>query len=160
MTERGNKQKKKNHNIHSKDKRIMKGTEQFKKTIGEYLQVRANTDEQFAKSFAKEGKTLDGCVTFILNTVKESGCNGFDDEEIYGMAVHYYDEAEIDPKYMKNVGGNVVVNHQIKLTDDEKRELEQKAKDAYYNECMRKQREQNKPKAKPVQQSDNQLSLF
>lgn len=70
----------------------MKASESFKKTIGEYLQVRANTDEQFAKSFAKEGKTLDGCVTFILNCVKESGCNGFDDEEIYGMAVHYYDE--------------------------------------------------------------------
>ena len=159
MTERGNNFVTK-RNYHSKDKRIMKATEQFKRTIGEYLQVRANTDETFAKSFAKEGKTLDGCVTFILNTVKESGCNGFDDEEIYGMAVHYYDEDEIDPKYMKNVGGNVVVNHQIKLTDEEKRELEQKAKDAYYDECMRKQREQNKPKAKPAQQSDNQLSLF
>lgn len=77
---------------------IMKGTEAFKRTIGEYLQVRANTDEIFAQRMKKEGKTLDGCVDFILNTVKESGCNGFEDDEIYGMAVHYYDEDEIAEK--------------------------------------------------------------
>lgn len=65
---------------------IMKGTEVFKRTIGEYLQVRANTDEIFAQRMKKEGKTLDGCVDFILNTVKESGCNGFEDDEINRQA--------------------------------------------------------------------------
>ena len=44
---------------HFKSK-IMKGTEAFKRTIGEYLQVRANTDEIFAQRMKKEGKTLDG----------------------------------------------------------------------------------------------------
>lgn len=63
----------------------MKGTEQFKQTIKAYLDERAKTDELFAASYAKENKSLDGCIEYILSEVKKSGCNGFADEEIYGM---------------------------------------------------------------------------
>ena len=138
----------------------MKTTEQFKKTIEAYLQRRAESDELFAKSYQKDGKTIDECVNFILNTVKESGCNGFNDEEIYSIAVHYYDEDELDPKYLKSINGNVVVNHQIELTEEDKKELEAKAKQDYYDECLKKQREANKPKRKEVKEDNNQLSLF
>jgi len=90
----------------------MKGTEIFKKTISDYLQVRANSDDLFAKSFAKEGKTIDKCGIYILNKVKESGCNGFTDDEIYGMAVHYYDEDDIKEEELKPINPqSVVVNH-------------------------------------------------
>ena len=37
----------------------MKGTEHFKQTIKEYLDGRAQTDELFAVSYAKENKNLD-----------------------------------------------------------------------------------------------------
>jgi len=70
----------------------MKSTEHFKNTIKAYLDKRANEDELFAISYAKGNKNLDDCVTFILNEVKKSGCNGFADDEIYSMAVHYFDE--------------------------------------------------------------------
>ena len=138
----------------------MKASEQFKRTIEDYLKVRANTDEQFAVSFAKPNKNIDECVNFILNTVKESGCNGFDDEEIYGIAVHYYDEDELDPKYLKEIKGNVVVNHAPILTEEDKEELQKKAKDDYYQECLRKQKESLQPKKKVVKQVEQQLSLF
>lgn len=36
----------------------MKGTEQFKQTIKAYLDERAKADELFAKSYAKENKTI------------------------------------------------------------------------------------------------------
>lgn len=55
----------------------MKGTEQFKQTIKAYLDERAKTDELFAASYAKENKSLDGCIEYILSEVKKSGCNGF-----------------------------------------------------------------------------------
>ena len=139
----------------------MKASDSFKRTIEDYLTVRANTDEQFAKSFAKPGKSVDECCNFILNTVKASGCNGFEDDEIYGIAVHYYDEDNLDKNYLKNVGGTVVVNHKIELTDKEKDELAEKARKDYYNECLRKQREQMQPKKKPAKQQEaQQLSLF
>lgn len=140
----------------------MKGTDNFKKTIKAYLDRRAQEDSLFAVSYAKEGKNIEECCNFIMNTVKESGCNGFSDEEIYGMAVHYYDEDQIDTKYLKGIEGNVVVNHKVELTDEDKAEMAKKAKEDYYKECLQKQREQNKPKAKPVAQKKEaeQLSLF
>ena len=116
----------------------MKTTEYFKRTIQEYLDRRATEDNLFAERLKNEKKNIDECCNFILNTVKESGCNGFTDEEIFSIAVHYYDENNLDPKYLKKVSGNVVVNHQIELTEADKIELEKKAKDDYYNDCLRK----------------------
>ena len=90
---------------------IMKTTDTFKNVIQKYLQERAKDDEQFAARLNLPNKNIDECVNFILNTVKESGCTGFDDPEIYGIAVHYYDEDELDTKYLKSINCNVVVNH-------------------------------------------------
>ncbi len=43
---------------------------------------------RFPGLLAKEHKNLDDCITFILNYVRQSGCNGFTDAEIYSLAVH------------------------------------------------------------------------
>lgn len=89
----------------------MKSTDAFKDAIRKHLETRAATDPLFAVTFAKEGKNIDDCITYILNTVQKSGCNGFIDDEIYNMAVHYYDEDDI--KIGKPVNANVVVNHHV-----------------------------------------------
>lgn len=68
----------------------MKSTAYFTRTILTYLEKRAETDAQFAESFAKPDKNIDDCITYILNTVRKSGCNGFTDIEVYSMAVLYY----------------------------------------------------------------------
>lgn len=60
----------------------MKGTELFKQAIKSYLDERAKTDELFAHSYAKEGKNIDDCITFILNQAKalsNEGCVGMSD---------------------------------------------------------------------------------
>ena len=62
----------------------MKGTEHFKRTIQMFLEQRAAEDELFAKSYRNPAKNIDDCVTYILNYVQKSGCNGFSDGEIYG----------------------------------------------------------------------------
>lgn len=138
----------------------MKTSDEFKRTIKAYLDERAAADEMFAQSYAKQGKTIDECVNFILNTVKETGCNGFTDAEIYGIAVHYYDEDNLDAKYLKGTSGNVVVNHHIELTEEEKQELAEKARKDFYNEQMAKQREAIKPKAVKKEVVVEQGSLF
>ena len=68
----------------------MKGTDHFKRTIQMYLEQRAEEDTLFAKNYRNPAKNIDDCVTYILNYVQKSGCNGFTDGEIYGQAVHYY----------------------------------------------------------------------
>jgi hypothetical protein len=89
----------------------MNATEPFKAAIKNYLANLSQSDELIAKTLKKEGKNIDDCVTYILNTVKKSGKNGFADDEIFGMAIHYYDEDAIEVG--KPIGGKVVVNHSL-----------------------------------------------
>ena len=57
----------------------MNSTAHFKRTIQAYLEQRASEDKLFAVAYRKEGKNIDDCVTYILNEVQRSGCNGFTD---------------------------------------------------------------------------------
>lgn len=91
---------------------------EFQKVILEYLENRAKTDKLFAETFKKEGKNIQDCETYILNQVKQSGRSGFADEEIFGMAVHYYDEDEINVG--KSVNASIIIN---KPLQEEKTEL-------------------------------------
>ena len=96
----------------------MKGTDHFKRTIQMYLEQRAEEDALFAKNYRDPAKNIDDCVTYILNYVQKSGCNGFTDGEIFGQAVHYYDENEIEVG--KPMNCQVAVNHVVELTEEEK----------------------------------------
>ena len=88
-----------------------KGTQAFNDTIKAYLEERAENDALFAVKFANPSKSVDDCVTYILNQVQKSGCNGFTDAEVYGMAIHYYEEKEIEVGNPINC--KVVVNNTV-----------------------------------------------
>jgi hypothetical protein len=137
----------------------MKATEHFKQTIKAYLDERAKGDELFAVSYAKEGKNMEDCVTFILNQVKRSGCMGFSDKEVYSLAVHYFDEDDIEVG--KPVACDVVVNHAVELTEEEKAQARQEALKQYQTEQLRKMQQcTNKPKTPKVQPEIQTPSLF
>lgn len=139
-----------------------KATDYFKATIQNYLEQRALADELFAPVYANPKKNIDDCITCILNTVQKSGVCGFTDEEIYSMALHYYDEENIEVgKPMNNC--RVVVNHTIVLTDEEKAEARQKAIDRATNEAYAKLKQPAKPKTQPTATTTDvktELSLF
>lgn len=126
----------------------MKSTENFKKVIESHLNEVAAKDEVFAGKMKAEGKSINDCVTYILNTVKKSGCNGFTDAEIFGMAIHYYDEKDI--KVGPKVNGSVVVNHKVELTEKEIQEAKEKAKQKVISEeTERLRKKPAKDKKKP-----------
>ena len=137
----------------------MKGTDHFKRTIQMYLEQRAEEEDAlFAKNYRNPAKSIDECVTYILNYVKKSGCNGFTDGEIFGQAVHYYDENEIEVG--KPINCQVAVNHVVELTAEEKAEARQNAVRRYQEEELRKlQSRSNKPKT-AKQTTQVQQSLF
>ena len=103
----------------------MKTTQHFKDTIQAYLEQRAKEDELFATVFKKPTKTIEDCITFILNFVQKSGCSGFVDNEIYSLAVHYYDEDNIEVG--KKMNCHVIVNHAVELSEEEKAEARKAA---------------------------------
>ena len=128
----------------------MKGTEHFTRTIAEYLNQRAMTDPLFAPNLMKPNKNIEECITYILNEVQKSGCNGFDDddellrawlEKIFSMAVHYYDEDDIEVD--KAVSCQVAVNHIVELTEEEKAEARQEAIKQYQREELAKLQSRN-----------------
>ena len=134
----------------------MKGTDHFKRTIQMYLEQRAAEDELFAKNYHNPAKNIDDCITYILNYVQRSGCNGFSDGEIYGQAIHYYDENEIEVG--KPIQCQVVVNHVVELTEEEKQEARRKAVAQYQQMELQKLQNRNKPTVK--KETQVQPSLF
>lgn len=103
----------------------MKVSTHFQTEIKSYLEQRAEYDDLFARSYRNPLKNIEDCITYILNEVQKSGCNGFADDEIFGMAVHYYDEADIE--IGKPIDCKVVVNHHVELTEEEKAEARKEA---------------------------------
>lgn len=137
----------------------MKATEHFRQTIKAYLDERAKNDELFAVSYAKENKNMDDCVTFILNQVKRSKCMGLTDEEVYSLAVHFFDEEDIE--IGNPIACNVIVNHTVELTEEEKAQARQEALKEYQAEQLRKmQKRTNKPKTPKAQPEITTPSLF
>lgn len=136
----------------------MKGTEHFKQAIKAYLDERAGSDALFAASYAKEDKNLEDCITYIINQVKASGCCGWERNEIFGLAVDYYDEDNIEVG--ERIDCTIVVPNHIELTEAQKKEARQNAILAYQNEEISRLRSHYcKPKPSAKQDTRTQ-SLF
>lgn len=136
----------------------MKGTELFKAAIQNYLEYRAMTDDLFAPRYANPAKNIDDCITYILNEVQKSGMNGFDDDEIYSMAMHYYDEDDIE--IGKPISCKVMVNHHVELTEEEKQNARRKAIEQYQQMELNKLQNRAKQKSSAPQTTNVQPSLF
>ena len=101
-----------------------KAFDPFEQTIKDYLDNRATNDPLFRPFYEKEGKSIKECAKYIYGLVKESGRTGFNDEEVYGMAVHYYQE---DLEVHNTPTPEVVINRKIELTEEQKEKIRQEA---------------------------------
>lgn len=67
-----------------------------KTKIKNYLDERAKNDELFAKAYTKSNKSIDECYMYVLGEARKKGTAvGMTAEEVFGLAVHYYDEDNI-----------------------------------------------------------------
>lgn len=137
------------------------GNKTFKEAIKNYLDERAKTDELFAKSYAKENKSLDECCAYIMGEAcKRGNAVAMTDEEVFGMAVHYYDEDDIQVNKMP-AGTRAAVSapHPVELTEEEKKAAREAAIKRLADEqyaSLRKKTSRTKKEATEVQQ----MSLF
>ena len=84
---------------------------------------------------------------------------GLTDEEVYSLAVHFFDEDDIDVG--KPLSCDVIVNHAVVLTEEEKAQARQEALKEYQAEQLRKmQQRTNKPKTLKAQSEIQTPSLF
>ena len=89
----------------------------------------------------------------------ESGCNGFSDDEIFGQAVHYYDETDIEVG--KPIDCKVIVNHHVELTEEEKTEARKEAIKRAENEAYsRMTKRKTAPKKESINSNNGQMTLL
>lgn len=137
----------------------MKVSTHFQTEIQSYLEQRAEYDELFARSYRNPLKNIEDCITYILNYVQKSGCNGFSDDEIFGQAVHYYDEADIEVG--KPIDCKVIVNHHVELTEEEKTEARKEAIKRAENEAYsRMTKRKTAPKKESINSNNGQMTLL
>lgn len=98
-------------------------------------------------------------MTYITNEVYKSGCNGFDDDEIFSMAVHYFDEADIEVG--KPMNCKVAVNHHVELTEEKKAEVRKEAIKRAENEVYsRMTQRKTAPKKENKNSNNGQMTLL
>jgi len=141
----------------------------FIATIEAYLKRLASADPLFAETYKKENKNITDCCTYIVNQVRSLGGNGFADAEVFGMAIHYYDEDDI--KVGSYTSGKVMVNHHVELTQEEIDEQKKKAKDKVFSDEQARLTKKPEKKKTPIvttttkteeteKPTDSQASLF
>lgn len=108
----------------------------FNDVIKAMLDKRAANDPLFAEAYRREGKSIKECCNYIISEVKRMKVNALTDEEVLGIAVHYYDEADI--KASTAPACHVVVPATPEVEEARKAELQQIAEERYIEEQMKK----------------------
>lgn len=86
---------------------------EFKDIIQKYLDQRAANDPLFAPKFANPKKSIDKCCRYILGEARKRGNEVvMADAEVYGLAIHYYDEDDIKVSET----GNCIVSGKPQVT--------------------------------------------
>ncbi len=137
----------------------------FRDAIESFVIAKMDSNPLFAKKVCNPKKNIDDCLTYILNTVRNLGIQGFADDEIFSMAVHYYEEENLE--IGKPINAKIVVNHHVELTPEEIEELKQRARDDVYNKERSRltttgslKRQSVKPTVTATESSEETLTLF
>lgn len=138
----------------------------FKDAIKSYLDRRAGQDELFAKTYAKEGKTLEECCNYIIGEARKRGnAVAMTAEEVYGLAVHYYDEdnIKINPVYgyvQASASDDDGEAKHVKLTAEEEKQAREEAIHRLAEEQYQKMKKRPQRARKEENESVQQMSLF
>jgi len=141
------------------------------KAIGEFLIIELGKDNVLKTDYATKKVTLNKILDFVTNEAKnrlktKSGtqCVMISDQEVYGMVIHYVHDGDIPEEK-----GNKYV-----LTKEEKKSLQEQAREEYLaeerrkiEEAERKKREREEAarkkaleKEKKEREESGQISLF
>lgn len=130
--------------------------------IKTYLDNRAAEDPQFAARYANPKKSIDECCKYITGEAYAKAKNGvavLSDDAVFGLAVHYYDEDNIDIK--NTPSARTSAPPQAKLSKEDKEKLRKQAEAEYKakvaaelkaQESARKATQREKAKAKREQE--------
>jgi len=144
------------------------------KVIADYLLTR----DDIKDSLSKENKSLEECGQYILQEAQKKGSRvAMTDKEVFGLAVHYYDEDDITVKHTSKADVKVAAakgDKQLKPLSEYRKEVEQKEsvdidkiveervnkKLAEIKKAEQEKKEKRKAERKAKKPKVNQVSLF
>lgn len=131
--------------------------------IRTYLDERAAHDPQFAVSYGKEHKSLKECYAYIVGEARKRAVGNaccMTSEEVFGLAVHYYDEDDI--KVNTSRGGSQSKSSRAACPDKKKdRPSEKKTSDKPSKSGVSsKEKERRAAAGNTKEQKVVQLELF
>lgn len=149
----------------------MSNKNEVKEAIKAHLDALAQKDPLFAAVYAKPGKNMDECFDYILGEVRKEGMAVYkSDQEVYGMAVHYYEEDDLKVSKIPKDERVRTAAPVAPLSEEEKAKIRQEAAEAYRQQCIKaeaaaaKERKKKlleaKRNAKAREQSGYVASLF
>lgn len=119
-------------------------TKFFIQRISEWVEKEMEKDELFAETVkSKPYKTVEGACNYVLSVAKKTGQAGWDDEEVYGMIKHFFDEDDLKDPGNQNPS-KVIVSGHVDLTEEEKMEAMEKAKAEFKKDMEAKAAAQKK----------------
>ena len=135
-----------------------KASNSFNQAIKAMLNERAASDPLFAKAYKRDGKSIEECCNYIISEVQRMGVNALTDEEVLGLAVHYYDEADI--KVDKAPACKVVVPATPDVVEARKAELQREAEERFIEEQIKKMQAPAKKVKRTTLTETGLLTLF
>lgn len=111
----------------------------FAEAIKSYLDRRASEDKMFAESYANPKKSIAKCCDYIVSEVKRQNRTAMTDDEVYGLAVHYYDEA--DPG---RIDKGIASSARIVIPGEDKERLRAEAMSEYKTACINELKEKER----------------
>ena len=135
----------------------------FFDSMESFIRQKMDANDLFAKKVSNPKKNIEDCITYVINTIEKSRYKGVCDNDVYALAVHYYEEDDVEVG--KPINCRVVVNHQVELTPEEIAEMRQKAKDEVFRQEQNRLKNHNsvrrtvKPATTP-QHEEETLTLF
>lgn len=113
----------------------IKSSNLFEDAIRQYLDQRAETDNLFAIRYASPSKSVTECCQFIINEVKHQGVNVMTNDEVFSLALHYFDGDCTEEEIGKPINCKVVVS-KPELSEEDKEELKAQAMEQYKQEQL------------------------
>lgn len=136
-----------------------KATPEFRAIIRKELKRRAEADATFKERLQNKDKSIEECCEYIASQVYAKKVTMISEEEVYGIATHYYDEEKLGD-WKKAPHATVVTpkdeDLEVTISAERKAELQQEAEARY----LSKQIEALKAKkAKPAKTATKPKTL-
>lgn len=123
-----------------------------------YLDAKAKDDVLFAEMYKKPNKDINACWAYIVGVAKKRGnavC--MTDDEVYGLAVHYYCEDDLKSEPIpKNFDCKISTSEDADLSEEDKKKLRREAEAEFKAKVLKELEEEKEERVKAEKDAEKE----